>query len=168
MCRWRCHLDSPFCTMPEHETIGATGQRKSDVSTKTEPLIGFFKPKNPRRRIKFYLRKLYHRGSSCQCPFCHSRIRKFLPFGKPFPVLQEKQVVGAGLRANCRCPACHSLDRERLLLLFLQNNPDLLESLTRLLHVAPERKLRNILEKQKHIDYVTADVDPKKVSTKIR
>lgn len=92
-----------------------------------------------------------------RCPFCNSRLESFLPFGFTFPVLQEQRVVGGGYRENALCPTCGSLDRERLLYLYLLHKTDIFDKPTRLLHVAPEAKLADILRTKANIDYLTAD-----------
>ena len=80
------------------------------------------------------------------CPFCNSRLRIFLPNGIDFPVLKEKRVVGGGFRLNVLCLVCGSFDRERLVYLYLLHKTDLfLRSPQKVLHIAPERQLSNVL-----------------------
>lgn len=74
-------------------------------------------------------RALYH-GDEVECPCCCSRYRRFAPLHGP----------------NRLCWQCGSLERDRLLWLFLDRNPDLLEPGMAMLHVAPEAALRPRLE----------------------
>jgi SAM-dependent methyltransferase len=119
--------------------------------------------------IKFgpYLRAIYYFGFRYQCPFCHSRLRRFLPFGLNSPVFVEKQVVGGGYRQNCMCPKCRSIDRERLLYLYLLHETDVFKKPIKLLHVAPEPRLSNILQAKASINYLTADISGTDVMVKM-
>jgi len=73
-------------------------------------------------------------------------------------VFASLQVVGGGYRPNARCPICHCLDRERLVYLSLLRVTDVFQKHTRVLHVAPEFQLSEVLKKQPTIDYLTADL----------
>jgi SAM-dependent methyltransferase len=97
-------------------------------------------------------------GFKYRCPFCRSYLRAFLPFGSKSPALQDNHVIGGGYRDNALCPVCDSLDRERLLYLFLLWNTDVFDTAKRLLHVAPETRVADILFAQTHVDYLTADL----------
>jgi SAM-dependent methyltransferase len=121
-------------------------------------------PAHARRAIKYYT---LHYGLRFRCPFCNSSLRRLRAFGFDFPVLQEKQVVGGGLRDNCLCPVCDSTDRERLLFLFLRNRTSLFAKPVRLLHVAPEPELRKEIEKHSNVDYITADLLRPNVKVKL-
>jgi glycosyltransferase involved in cell wall biosynthesis len=121
-------------------------------------LINSLIPQKGRTAIGYYWNKIYFGGYKYKCPYCHSNLRKLFPYGASFPVLEEKQIIGGGVRENGRCPVCSSIDRERLLVLWLKNESDLFSRPTKLLHVAPEAGLQRILEKQENIDYLTADL----------
>ncbi len=112
------------------------------------------------KRLKNFLKRIYYFGSRYTCPFCRSRLRTFLPFGFPFPVLKEKKVAGAGLRPQARCPICFSLDRERLVYLYLQNRTDFFKKHLKVLHVAPESRLAEIFLRRQDLDYLRADLHP--------
>jgi SAM-dependent methyltransferase len=103
---------------------------------------------------------LRYKGDEFTCPLCDGRFARFFPTGYDFPVLREKQVVGAGLRENAVCPRCYAEDRERLVFLFLQHKrAEIFSTPTKLLHVAPERSLSVKLRSSPTIDYVSADLD---------
>ena len=78
------------------------------------------------------------------------------------PVLNEKQILGAGLR-EALCPVCGSSDRIRLLLHFLKTKTDIFDIKLKLLHIAPEPSLEYIFRKSKNLEYLTADLDPAEV-----
>lgn len=94
-------------------------------------------------------------------------MRAFWPYGERFAVLSEQQVVGGMRRKDSQCPVCKSLDRERLVLLYLRHETDVLREPYVLLHVAPERPLRAILSRQPHITYLTADSQRRDVTLNI-
>jgi SAM-dependent methyltransferase len=85
-------------------------------------------------------------------------VRASLPFGSRIPVLLDNQVIGGGYRDNALCPVCGSLDRERLLYLFLRSKTDVFDTPTRLLHVAPEPRLGEMLLAQANVHYLSADL----------
>jgi SAM-dependent methyltransferase len=82
-----------------------------------------------------------------------------LPGGLDVPVLAEKQVTGGGVRLNAICPRCHCRDRERLVFLYLVRKTDILEAPIRVLHIAPEKRLQQILAARPRITYVSADLN---------
>jgi hypothetical protein len=62
-------------------------------------------------------------------------------------------------RSNVRCKECGSLERTRLLWLYLDNAG--IDSTARVLHLAPEKGLYDILSARTGAgNYVTADIDP--------
>jgi SAM-dependent methyltransferase len=101
-----------------------------------------------------------------QCPFCESSFSVFLPTGLNFPVLEERKIVGGG-RRNARCPVCDSSDRERLVYFYLLRKTDIFENHHKLLHVAPEERIRNILSSRRNLDYLTGDLYSTNVQIKM-
>lgn len=97
------------------------------------------------------------------CLMCGKEFDDFLVNGKDFAILQLLDVVGAGQRKT-RCPFCRSKDRERLIYLFLKENKLLFKNKEKqkVLHIAPEPTLGNILKRQKNIDYISGDLNPDK------
>lgn len=118
-------------------------------------------------RLRRKLRAYYYWGWLYRCPLCRSPLRTFLPFGFKFPVLKAHAVVGGGYRPRALCPICYALDRERLLYLFLRRKTDIFTKRTRLLHVAPEAQVSEILKKQPNVDYVTADLYSERAMVKM-
>jgi SAM-dependent methyltransferase len=105
------------------------------------------------RRVLDVLPKL---GLRYACPFCHLRFRRLEPRGRDLPVYAELGIVGGGLR-EAECPWCRSNDRERLLYLFLRRETDLFRRPQRVLHVAPEARLRRAIAADQR-SYETTDL----------
>jgi predicted SAM-dependent methyltransferase len=124
-------------------------------------------PAGHESKLRFACAKLLYWGRRYRCPLCSSDLRTFLPFGARAPVFASLQVVGGGYRRNARCPICQCLDRERLVYLTLLRVTDAFEKHTRVLHVAPELQLSEILKKQGTVDYVTADLHSTQVMVKM-
>lgn len=88
-----------------------------------------------------------NRGTSVQCPVCDGTFSRFLSYhGRP----------------GALCPGCRTLERHRKLVLFLRRGSDLFEPRQRrVLHIAPERFLQNLLRQQAHLEYLSGDLqDP--------
>jgi SAM-dependent methyltransferase len=109
-----------------------------------------------RARIRRVLDVAPSLGLRYRCPFCHLRFRKLEPRGRDLPVYAELGIVGGGLR-EAECPWCHSNDRERLLYLFLKSHTKLFEQQLRVLHVAPEARLRRAIQRVQR-DYTPTDL----------
>ncbi len=110
-----------------------------------------------RARVRRALNVLPSLGLRYRCPFCHLRFRRLEPRGRDLPVYAELGVIGGGLR-EAECPWCRSNDRERLLYLFLRRHTDLFRRPRRLLHFAPEARLRRAIARSGQAEYVTTDL----------
>ncbi len=93
------------------------------------------------------------RGNQVECPCCGRRYRRFLYFGHP-------------PRRNALCPHCGALERHRLLWLYLEQRPVLLQQVRYLLHVAPEPPLSTNLRRFAHLMPITADLNQAHVDTR--
>lgn len=110
------------------------------------------------KRIKNRLKLLSHAGSTYYCPFCGYRSKDLEITGHDLPVLIEKHVIGGGRRA-AGCYKCHSRDRERLLYAFLMEELNIgSHKNLKILHVAPEPKLSQILINQNFEEYICGDL----------
>jgi SAM-dependent methyltransferase len=90
--------------------------------------------------------RVAYRGTARYCPCCDSHCRKFLSFGLK-------------IRHDVRCPFCGSLERHRLISLYLEQRTDLFDGRRKkVLHVAPEAPLSEVLENTDSIDYLSADL----------
>jgi SAM-dependent methyltransferase len=131
---------------------------KLTMQSTIETLFWLFVPIPRQSRFESVRLKLANIGFRYECPLCQARLGSLHPLGENFPVLVEKNVVG-GRQRNARCPCCKSSDRERLIYLFLLYQTDLFSRPTKLLHVAPEKRLTKLIAKFSHLDYLTADLD---------
>ncbi len=104
------------------------------------------------------LRLQYYKGNRFQCNFCKVGLREFLRVGSQEPVIFETKMAGAGYRPT-QCPKCGSRDRQRLLLLYLQEYTNLFkdDSEKSLLHVSPNFLIRKELEKLSSLNYIKVD-----------
>ncbi len=118
------------------------------------------------RLISTRIANLLYSEKEFECPFCGRQFNSFMPGGLPIPVLKKKQVVGGGYRLHYRCPFCYSIDRERLVYLYLKNKTDIFKIKVRLLHVAPEARLHQILSIQPNISYFSVDILSKLANAK--
>jgi hypothetical protein len=87
-------------------------------------------------------------GSAFACPVCGGRYRGFLPFG-------------LNGRRNARCPGCGSLERHRFMWMHLRDRHRLMQRRLRLLHIAPEQCIHEVLSANPALRYVSVDMfDP--------
>jgi SAM-dependent methyltransferase len=101
---------------------------------------------------------LLHKGGKYLCPFCGYRCKDFFPRGHDLPVLNEKQVIGAGMR-NCVCYKCGSMDRERLIYVYLRDKLQLFSNKSKsILHIAPEIILSKKILEFEFSKYVCGDL----------
>ena len=116
---------------------------KALLPVAVEPLaIGAWYLFRPIVRVAFFGRTRY-------CPVCESRCRRFLTHGPPSRRVQDAV-----------CPVCLSHPRLRLAWLFLSTRTDLLDGRPkRILHVAPEPALTQLLRAARSIEIVSADLD---------
>ena len=101
--------------------------------------------KNLKHKIIKAWRLVVHAGNAVHCPLCGWSFRTFMPYGDP-------------PRENAFCPRCHSLERHRLLQLFM-NERQLLQTPTKLLHVAPEDCFYRLFSPNPQVDYVPCDLN---------
>lgn len=107
--------------------------------------------------MRHQLRRILYRGSRYECPACGAGLKRFMAHGARFPVLKDKNVVGAGYRENNCCPVCWANDRERLLLCFFKTAPDFLPARPVILHVAPEPSLCRYFGARPEFLHIRAD-----------
>lgn len=112
-------------------------------------------------RIKETIRAgnlILHKGNKYHCPFCGYNSKDLFPIGIDIPVLNEKKVIGAGLR-NGGCYKCGSNDRERLIYAYLIDKINILNKSKKIkiLHLAPEKNLSKVLLNLGY-DYICGDL----------
>ncbi|MGK0293007.1 MAG: hypothetical protein ACI9U1_001397 [Porticoccaceae bacterium] len=113
------------------------------------------------------LNKALYFGERYHCPICNSHLKRLKPYGVDSAALANKRVIGGGYRLNALCPVCFATDRDRLLYLYLSKKTNLLSAPVKLLHVAPEGHLSQLLHQHDNIDYLTADLGAKTVMVKM-
>lgn len=97
-----------------------------------------------------------------RCVICNCSLGRFLPHGKGIvdcaPLSLALNVVGSDVQ-NMECPWCGSTDRERHLVLYMEhtNVVSRLEG-SRILHLAPEKRLGPVLHASGAVLYVAADL----------
>lgn len=98
--------------------------------------------------LRLFLRAVrpFYAGDRVVCPYCDARLRAFVPYA-------------IGPAHDVICPRCGSLRRHRLLLLYLRERTNLFQASPRVLHVAPEACLQEILRSLPTLDYTSIDLD---------
>lgn len=103
-------------------------------------------PPRCRRVLRRCAARAVHFGGQRFCPCCNSYLRRFGPYGeRPRP--------------DALCPVCGALERHRLATMYLGVRRDLLSDLNRVLHVAPEPPVAQVLQRWVSDSYVSMDVD---------
>ncbi len=97
------------------------------------------------------------RGDAYHCPFCNHKFSAMLPAGEKHEIIQEKKIIGAGYRENALCPRCYSTDRDRLLYLYLSRKTNIERQEYSILHIAPEKSLKNYLKSFSQLHYEAGD-----------
>lgn len=85
-----------------------------------------------------------------ECPICGTVVSQFEPAG-------NKKVV-----PDRRCPTCSSLERHRAIWLFFRERTNLFTEDVKMLHVAAELALQPQIKALDNVDYLTADLDPRR------
>ena len=93
------------------------------------------------------------------CPCCKQRHDGYEVGGRRQRVLRRFGVIGGGRRPNHSCPLCHCSDRERLVYVFLEMFNSF-ERDGKILHIAPERKIKERFQSGRHQAYIAADLMP--------
>lgn len=95
------------------------------------------------------------------CNICGQYVAKFEEAGIDIELFRKHHVIGGGRRKSALCPACKSLDRHRWLLDVITGHTDIFsDRKKRVLHIAPELCVRQVLECLPSVDYYTGDISP--------
>jgi SAM-dependent methyltransferase len=94
------------------------------------------------RKTGLVMLRAINRGGQHHCPVCQRRFARFMRRGD-----------------NLMCVGCRSYARHRLMMLYIQRETDLLRKPGRVLHLAPEPGLHDVLASAPTMDYVTADLE---------
>lgn len=107
--------------------------------------------------VKTELKRVIYKGNKFICPFCNFKAKSLAPIGLVNDILTKFEIIGAGLR-YAGCHICNSTDRERLIYIFLTKKLNIFQNKNlRILHVAPERKIKDILNAQHFAHYICGD-----------
>lgn len=98
--------------------------------------------------LALLLRGIWFLGRRHRCPICGWSFRTFVHGGGSF----RPRTAGY-------CPRCNSKSRHRLLWLYLQDNMDLLDGTSRLLHVSPHYSLGRRLSSDAGPRYFGVDLE---------
>jgi SAM-dependent methyltransferase len=103
-----------------------------------------------RRRLRAGVRegalgafRILNRGDRHQCPCCGRTFARFIRQGRAF-----------------MCPSCRSLERSRVLMMYLENETDVLDAGGRVLHLAPEPSIYPRFRRKPKLIYTTGDLQP--------
>ncbi len=110
---------------------------------------------NLKKRKKAFI----YKGSKFECPVCKCKLKTFLPGGLDIPIIREKDIIGAGFFEDVMCPVCGSYNRDRLFYMFLKRETDIFKNSCKLLHIAPEKAIQELLKKSKNVDYLSSDIN---------
>jgi SAM-dependent methyltransferase len=83
-------------------------------------------------------------GRSVECPVCNKGARRWVSLGFP----------------NRLCPHCSSADRQRLMILYLQDELGIVAKPLRMLHFAAEYCYFRRFRRMPNVAYIAADLDP--------
>ena len=103
-------------------------------------------------------------GGRRYCVLCEHKVWRFMPYRRGVrsvsPLMRALDVVGSDVE-HFECPRCGSHDRERHLALYLRavGMFDLLSGM-RVLHFAPERRLRRQIAATSPVEHVCCDLYP--------
>lgn len=97
--------------------------------------------------VRAMLRRIGFTGRARLCPVCGRTARRFLP-------------AGVVVRADAVCPWCGSRERQRLGWLYLRRCTSLFDGPGRLLHLAPERSLRDAFARARTVENIGVDLNP--------
>ena len=116
-------------------------------------LIRTFLPKplqEPAVKLLWMIRKVVYFGSRRYCPVCRSHVRLF-------------KACSLDRRPDACCPVCGCAERFRFMWLFLDHRKDMFEPQhVTLLHFAPQRIFQNRYRHMSHVEYISADLEPKR------
>lgn len=104
--------------------------------------------------FKHSIRGVFYSGNQVHCVCCKKSFSKFLTYGNI-------------RRKNAACPSCNTLERNRILLLYLQEETNFFKDKLSVLHFAPEYKLERIFQKLSNWDYISADINPELAMKKV-
>ena len=98
--------------------------------------------RSPLRNVVLVALRTVNYGDEHYCPVCERHFARFMRRG-----------------VNLMCVGCRSYARHRLMMLYLRRETDLLCRPARVLHIAPEPGVHNVLSDASRLDNVTLDLE---------
>ncbi|KFN01172.1 glycosyltransferase [Bacillus clarus] len=95
----------------------------------------------------------------CSCPYCNRTFDNFSPWPAHYDFPKYKFEMWN--KDTGICPICNSMDRERLYRTYIETETNLLSENHKILHIAPEARLREWLNQFTNLSYVCGDLIPK-------
>ncbi|GLI08708.1 glycosyl transferase family 2 [Paenibacillus tyrfis] len=92
------------------------------------------------------------------CPYCNHSFNKFIPWDDKYDF--PRYTFEMNNKFTAICPGCLALDRERLYKLYIEKETNLLSKENKILHVAPEKNMRNWLKSFSNLSYKCGDLYP--------
>lgn len=108
-------------------------------------------------------RRALNFGFSHKCYVCNASVRRMLPQGYGYPLLERLQVVGGMYKVDDRCPVCHAGDRDRLVKFYLERHVFKNETpILTVAHIAPEKGLTKYFSSKSDLNYQPGDIEPQR------
>lgn len=103
----------------------------------------------------------YEKGRK-YCCICSSEVDRFLDNGTKDEFFEHHTVIGGGYRKNVICPSCGCLDRNRWVYWVLKKHTEIFTEKCSVLHIAPEKSIREHIQSNENCDYYSGDIEPGK------
>ncbi|MDQ0417333.1 SAM-dependent methyltransferase [Croceifilum oryzae] len=97
--------------------------------------------------------------SSYYCPCCKNHISQFVPWPAGFFEPQSFKLENWNPKTGI-CSICMAMDRERLYVWFMERETDLVRANVSVLHIDPEKNVKNRLDTCSNLQYVCGDLKP--------
>lgn len=113
----------------------------------------------PSEKIVLYRNWIAHYGvERFYCNICRNSLRLMYGHGHESPIFDLKRIIGGGVRKFAVCPLCYSLDRSRWVWYILENEIEIFQKRSSILHFAPEKGIEERIKKTDYFEYITADI----------
>ncbi|KEK24133.1 glycosyltransferase [Bacillus gaemokensis] len=120
--------------------------------------LSYIKNENIKRELYKLVTRLF-KDYFGYCPYCNQTFESFSPWPVDFDF--PKYRFEMWNKDTGICPVCYSMDRERLYRIYIETETDLLRVNHKILHIAPEAKLREWLNQYTNLTYICGDLTPK-------
>ena len=107
--------------------------------------------------MKNKINDIYYKGNNFQFNICKSYCKKIVSGGLKSDFFSKMSITGGGYRETYSCYKCFSKDRTRLIYYFIENMYKV-KSNIKVLHVAPEEKIKDLFLTNKNL-YIRTDLN---------